>query len=89
MIDGFDKSKKYYGEVWFVEKEGEKQFCILSFNEDDIWLETNLHSKQRHYKEPQILGSFTGAGHFTFIDCRIQHSSSGVTETRIYRRQTS
>lgn len=89
MIDGFDKNKKYYGEVWFVEKEDEKQFCVMSFNDDDIWLETNLHSKQRSYKEPQILGLFTGLGYITFIDCRIQHSSSGITETRIYRAKYS
>ncbi len=85
MIDGFDKNKKYYGEVWFAEKEDEKHFCVMSFNDDDVWLETNLHTEQRSYKEPQILGLFTGLGYITFIDCRIQHSSSGITETRIYR----
>lgn len=84
MINGFDKNKKYYGEIWFAESEDERQFCVLFFKEDKIWLETNLHSKQRHYKETQILGSFTGVGYFTFIDCRIQYSSSGITETRIY-----
>tara|TARA_R110000850_G_scaffold109507_5_gene222587 strand:- start:9146 stop:10384 length:1239 start_codon:yes stop_codon:yes gene_type:complete len=85
MIDGFDKSKKYYGEVWFTDKKNENQFCVMSFNDESIWLETNLNAKQRHYKEHQILGLFTGLGYVTFIDCRIQHSSSGITETRIYK----
>jgi hypothetical protein len=85
MVDGFDKEKKYYGEVWFVENEDERQFCVMSFNGDKIWLETNLHSKKRQYKETQILGTFTGVGYFIFIDCRIQHSSSGIIETRIYK----
>lgn len=85
MVGGFDKNKKYYGQVWFVHNEDGKQFCVMSFKDDKIWLETSLHSTQRHYKEAQILGSFTGVGYLTFIDCRIQHSSSGITETRIYK----
>ncbi|MCR9065592.1 MAG: hypothetical protein NXI00_16595 [Cytophagales bacterium] len=83
------KDQKYYGEVWFAGNEAQKQFCILSFKEDDLILETNLHSPKRVYKEPQILGIFTGLGCLTFIDCRIKHWSSGITETRVYRPKYS
>lgn len=79
------KNEKYYGEIWFAEQEQQKQFCVLSFIDDDLILETNLHSPKRVYKEPHIFGKFTGLGYLTFIDCRIKYSSSGITETRIYR----
>lgn len=83
------KDQKYYGEVWFDDNQGQKQFCVMSFIDDDLVLETNLHSPNRTYKEPQILGIFTGLGYLTFIDCRIKHSSSGITETRVYRPKYS
>ena len=83
------KDQKYYGEVWFAGDETQKQFCVMSFIEDDLVLETNLHSPKRVYKEPQILGIFTGLGYLTFIDCRIKHWSSGITETRVYRPKYS
>jgi len=83
------KDQKYYGEVWFVERENVKQFAIISFKDDDLLLETNLCSQKRVYKEPQIFGMFTGLGFITFIDCRISFSSSGITETRVYRPKFS
>ncbi|CAM1346522.1 ApeA N-terminal domain 1-containing protein [Tenacibaculum crassostreae] len=83
------KDKKYYGEVWFVNQEQHKQFCVMSFIDDDLVLETNLHTPKKAYKESQILGAFTGLGHLTFIDCRIKYSSSGITQTRIYRPKYS
>jgi hypothetical protein len=79
------KDKKYYGDIWFVGKEDKKQFCVLFFKDDDIFLETNLCSEKRVYKELQIVGTFTGVGYVTFIDCRIQNSASGISELRIYR----
>lgn len=75
---------KYYGEVWFVNKEDSKCFCILSFTEGRVLLETNLKSKYKVYKHPIILGTFTGLGYITFIDCKITYSESGISETRIY-----
>jgi hypothetical protein len=83
------KESKYYGEVWFPDNQEQKQFCIMSFIDDDLVLETNLYSKNRVYKEPQILGVFTGLGYLTFIDCALQYSSSGITDTRIYRPKYS
>lgn len=79
------KDKKYYGDIWFVGKEDQKQFCVLFFKDDDIFLETNLSSEKRVYKELQIIGTFTGVGYVTFIDCRIHSSTSGISELRVYR----
>ncbi|MRX65421.1 HEPN domain-containing protein [Maribacter luteus] len=78
------KDLKYYGEVWLADNPEQKQFCIMSFIDDDLILETNLHSLEKVYKEPQILGTFTGLGYLTFIDCRIKHWGFGITESRIY-----
>ncbi|GGW49877.1 ApeA N-terminal domain 1-containing protein [Arenibacter certesii] len=78
------KDQKYYGEVWFAGEESIKQFAVLSYKDDDLLLETNLCAPSTVYKQPQILGVFTGLGYITFIDCRIQLSSSGMVETRIY-----
>lgn len=83
------KDQKYYGKVWFAESEDVKQFAIISFKDDDLLLETNLCSPKRVYKEPQIIGMFTGVGYITFIDCHISFSSSGITEMRIYRPKFS
>ncbi|MCA0957497.1 hypothetical protein LCL86_00465 [Muricauda ruestringensis] len=83
------KDQKYYGEVWLVENTEVKQFCIMSFMDDDLVLETNLHSPKSAYKEPQIIGIFTGLGYLTFIDCKIKLSSSGITETRVYQPKYS
>jgi len=79
------KDQKYYGQVWFAEKEEKKEFCVLYFQDDDLFIETNLCSKRTVYKEPQILGVITGIGYITFIDCSIQQSSSGVAEMRMYK----
>lgn len=76
--------KKYYGEIWFAENIEDKCFCILSIEDDDILLETNLYSSERVYKHEQILGIFTGLGYLTFIDCRIRKYGGGISEMRIY-----
>lgn len=78
------KDEKYYGEVWFTEESDIKKFAVLSFDDDEILIETNLHSTGRFYKELQILGAFNGLGFLTFVDCHIQQSTSGVSEVRIY-----
>lgn len=81
------KEKKYYGDIWFLGKEDQKQFCVLFFKDDDIFLETNLCSERQVYKELKIIGTFTGLGYVTFIDCRIQSSTSGISELRVYKPQ--
>ena len=83
------KKQKYYGEVWLPGDENIKQFAILSHKDDDLLLETNLCAPRMVYKQSEILGVFTGLGYITFIDCSIQHSSSGMVETRIYRPKYS
>lgn len=83
------KKTKYYGEVWFPDLENEKQFAIISFENDDLLIETNLYSQRGIYKELKILGSFSGLGHITFIDCKIKFSEAGLTETRIYNPRYS
>ncbi|MEL1256137.1 hypothetical protein AAEO57_20270 [Flavobacterium sp. DGU38] len=76
---------KYYGEIWFEENENFKCFCILTINDRKVSLETNLAKKKSYYKEKIILGTFTGLGYLTFIDCQIKLSQSGITEARIYQ----
>lgn len=44
------KENKYYGEVWFVDKEEVKCFCVLTFIEGKVSLETNLRSDRSVYK---------------------------------------
>jgi len=83
------KDQKYYGEVWFAGEESNKQFAVLFYKDEDLMLETNLCAPRTVYKQPQILGVFTGLGYVTFIDCHIQQSSSGMVETRIYRPKYS
>ena len=78
------KDEKYYGKVWFSNNQEDKRFGVLSFINDDIIIETNLHSNNQVYKESLILGVFTGLGYLTFIDCRIKLSSSGIAEARVY-----
>lgn len=78
------KKEKYYGEVWFVNQEDLKCFCILSLKEGKVLLETNLNSKNPVYKHTIILGTFTGLGYITFIDCKIIYNESGISEASIY-----
>lgn len=80
-----DKQKRYHGEIWFLGKESQKQFGILFFKEDDIFIETNLHSSEMVFKELQIVGVFTGLGYATFVDCLIQNQTSGIIESRVYK----
>ncbi|WP_273276205.1 HEPN domain-containing protein [Maribacter polysiphoniae] len=77
------KDQKYYGEVWFPQDET-RCFCVLSVNDNDILLETNLLTNKSVHKEPRINGVFTGLGHLTFVDCKIRKSESGIAQMKIY-----
>jgi len=85
-----EKTEKYYGEVWLPDLK-EKNFCVLGFKEDEIYLETNLKSLKNDYKrrikEQLIFGLFNGLGHVTFLNNRVMISSSGVVEIKIYKPQ--
>lgn len=83
------KESKYYGEVWFVDKEVSKCFCVLTFINGKVSLETNLRENRSVYKHQIILGAFTGLGYITFIDCKIKYSESGITESRVYHPKYS
>lgn len=52
-------------------------------------METNLNASKLVLKVDQILGVFTGLGYLTFIDCKIESSLSGITETRVYQPKYS
>lgn len=81
------KKERYHGEVWFLENEAKRCFCILTFKNGEVSLETNLVSDKIHYKHQTILGAFTGLGYLTFLDCHIKSTSSGLTSNAIYLPQ--
>lgn len=83
------KKEKYHGEVWLPETEGQKCFCILTFKNNEILLETNLVSNEIHYKHQTILGVFTELGYLTFLDCLVKSTSSGLTSHATYLPQYS
>ncbi|TVZ60374.1 hypothetical protein NA63_2927 [Flavobacteriaceae bacterium MAR_2010_105] len=79
------KENKYFGEVWFKDSEDIKCFCVLELIEDKIFITTNLAKKYTAYQIDVIYGMFTGLGYVTFVNCNIQHSSTGIVETKVYR----
>lgn len=79
------KKNKYFGEVWFRDSEDIKCFCVLELIDDKIFITTNLTEKYTIYQIDIIYGMFTGLGYVTFVNCNIQHSSTGVVETIVYR----
>lgn len=79
------KENKYFGEVWFKESDDVKCFCVLELIDDEVHITTNLTNKNAHYRIDVIYGAFTGLGYLTFVNCNIQHSSNGITETKIYQ----
>ncbi|MFV7235330.1 hypothetical protein [Flavobacterium sp. ZB4R12] len=79
----FDKSK-YYGEIWLPENENTKHFCVLEFIDGEVYLETNLASKNSEYKRDLLYGAFNGLGFMTFINNSIKSSSSGLIFHRKY-----
>lgn len=81
------KKEKYHGEIWFPETEERKCFCILTFRDGELSLETNLVSNSIHYKHQIIYGAFTGLGYLTFLDCHIKSTSSGLISNATYLPQ--
>ena len=65
-------------------KKETKCFCVMSLEDNDILLETNLLNSEPIHKELMILGIFTGLGHLTFVDCKIRKSESGIVQMKIY-----
>ncbi|WP_417238093.1 hypothetical protein [Bizionia sp.] len=79
------KENKYFGEVWFKDSKDIKCFCVLELIGDKIFITTNLTEKYTAYQIDVIYGMFTGLGYVTFVNCNIQHSSTGIVETKVYR----
>ncbi|SDS90046.1 ApeA N-terminal domain 1-containing protein [Winogradskyella sediminis] len=79
------KENKYFGEVWFKNSEDTKCFCVLELIDDKIFITTNLTEKYTAYQIDVIYGMFIGLGYVTFVNCNIQHSSTGIVETKVYR----
>lgn len=79
------KENKYFGEVWFKESKDAKCFCVLELIDDEVYITTNLIERNNPYRIDVIYGTFTGLGYLTFVNCNIQHSSNGITETKIYQ----
>lgn len=79
------KENKYFGEVWFKDSEDVKCFCVLELIDNKIFITTNLTEKYTAYQIDVIYGMFTGLGYVTFVNCNIQHSSTGIVETKVYR----
>ncbi|MCY3999017.1 MAG: hypothetical protein OXE55_06645 [Flavobacteriaceae bacterium] len=75
-----NKTKKYYGEVWFEETPTDKRFCVLSFKNDDIFIETNLSPYPTLELVHKIVGKFNGLGFCTLIECLIFSRTIGITE---------
>ncbi|MCY4299596.1 MAG: hypothetical protein OXC61_09900 [Flavobacteriaceae bacterium] len=75
-----NKTKKYYGEVWFEETPTDKRFCVLSFKNDDIFIETNLSPYPTLELVNRIVGKFNGLGFCTLIECLIFSRTIGITE---------
>lgn len=83
-----EQGKKYYGEVWLPDQKV-KNFCVLNFEENEIFLETNLFFSNKEYlrriKENLIFGLFNGVGHVTFINNQVVKSTSGLVEFKVYK----
>lgn len=78
---------KYQGELWFPDFPDQRCFCILSFVNNRIELETNLVSPDRYSQKnvyPLIFGIFNGLGCLTFVDCELGSDSTGMIRSAIY-----
>lgn len=78
------KKDKYFGEVWFSERENEKQFCTLEIIENKVCLHTNLYSIESSYSVSILYGKFIDLGFVTFANCKIRNSVSGIIEYKKY-----
>ena len=79
------EKEKYYGEVWFPENETARFFCVLSFKDSSVLLETNLVEEIPRHKYLKIIGVFTKLGYLTFLDCEVLLHSSGMIYYAIYK----
>ena len=77
------EDKEYYGEIWFPDKESEKEFCVLKRENNNIILTTKL-SERNQYSSDLIFGVFTGLGYLTFINNKVINSSSGMITSKSY-----
>lgn len=78
------KESKYYGEIWQPNNIEQTSFCVLEIKDGEIFLETNLSGDGPEYKKDLIYGKFNGLGFVTMVNNIIRHSSSGITQARIY-----
>ena len=42
------EDKEYYGEIWFPDKESEKEFCVLKRENNNIILTTKLSERNQY-----------------------------------------
>ncbi len=79
--------EKYHGEIWFPDYYDDRCFCVLSYKNGQVFLETNLGVPEIAYvnKHIKILGLFTGVGYLTFLDCKVRQSSRGVVSSYTYK----
>ncbi len=82
---GLDKTKKYYGEAWFEETPTDKRFCVLSFKNDDLFIETNLSPYPTLELINKIVGKFNGLGFCTLIECLVFSRTIGITENIVFQ----
>lgn len=79
--------EKYHGEIWFPDNNDDRQFCVLFYEDGQVFLETNLGVRKLAYvnKHIKIVGLFTGLGYLTFLDCKVKRSSEGAIKSFIYQ----
>lgn len=78
------KKEKYFGEVWFFDKENQKQFCVLEIIDNNVFLNTNLSIPILTGKVDVIYGKFNDLGNLTFVNCIIKTQQSGIVEYNKY-----
>jgi hypothetical protein len=78
------KKDKYFGEIWFPNKENEKQFCTIEIIENKVCLHTNLYSIESSYRVSILYGKFNDLGFVTFANCKIRNSVSSIIEYKEY-----
>lgn len=78
------QDKEYYGEIWFPENVGKKEFCVLKREEKRIVLTTKLSERNKAYSADLIFGLFTGLGYVTFINNNVVNTISGMITSKSY-----
>ena len=86
-----DKEKDFLGEVWLPDSGYEKHPCLLSFQDNQIILTTNLrifilddYLKQNSFSDNKILGKFDSFGNVTFFDCSPINSIKYISKYLFY-----